>query len=170
MNPSAQSRRTQPACPSAALSDAIADGDTVYAVLLGGAIHNDGASRASFTAPNPAGQAAVIAMAHDAADVDARTIGYVEAHGTATPIGDPIEIEGLTRAFRRHTEDRGFCAIGSVKSNVGHLVTAAGAAGLINLYLIARHLERIGDRSCNIGEEVIYLVEGEIVRTSEDAV
>ncbi len=81
-------------------------------------------------------------MAHDAADVDARTIGYVEAHGTATPIGDPIEIEGLTRAFRRHTEDRGFCAIGSLKSNVGHLVTAAGAAGVIKTALTL-HREQI---------------------------
>lgn len=117
------------------LSDAQEAGDTIYALLLGGAVNNDGASRASFTAPNPAGQAAVVAMAHDAADVDARTIGYVEAHGTATPIGDPIEIEGLTRAFRRHTDDRGFCAIGSLKSNVGHLVTAAGAAGVIKTAL-----------------------------------
>ena len=124
------------------LSDAQAAGDTIYALLLGAAVNNDGASRASFTAPNPAGQAAVIAMAHDAADVDARTIGYVEAHGTATPIGDPIEIEGLTRAFRRHTEDRGFCAIGSLKSNVGHLVTAAGAAGVIKTALTL-HREQI---------------------------
>ena len=124
------------------LADAIADGDTVYAVLLGGAVNNDGAERASFTAPNPAGQAAVIALAHDAAGVDARSIGYVEAHGTATPIGDPIEIDGLTRAFRRHTADTGFCAIGSVKSNVGHLVTAAGAAGLIKTAL-ALHRETL---------------------------
>ena len=124
------------------LSDALADGDTVYAVLLGGAVNNDGADRASFTAPNPAGQAAVIAMAHDAAGVDARSIGYLEAHGTATPIGDPIEIDGLTRAFRRHTTDTGFCAIGSVKSNVGHLVTAAGAAGLIKTAL-ALHRETL---------------------------
>ena len=124
------------------LSDALADGDTIYAVLLGGAVNNDGAERASFTAPNPAGQAAVIAMAHDAAGVDARSISYVEAHGTATPIGDPIEVAGLTRAFRRHTDDRGFCGIGSLKSNVGHLVTAAGAAGLIKTAL-ALHRETL---------------------------
>ena len=124
------------------LSDALADGDTVYAVLLGGAINNDGADRASFTAPNPAGQATVIAMAHDSAGVDARSISYIEAHGTATPIGDPIEVAGLTRAFRRHTEDRGFCGIGSLKSNVGHLVTAAGAAGLIKTAL-ALHRETL---------------------------
>ncbi|MBP6848147.1 MAG: amino acid adenylation domain-containing protein, partial [Kofleriaceae bacterium] len=117
------------------LADALADGDTVYAVLLGAAVNNDGSERASFTAPSPAGQAAVIGAALDAAGVDARSIGYVEAHGTATPLGDPIEIEGLTRAFRRHTADRGFCAIGSLKSNVGHMVIAAGASSLIKTAL-----------------------------------
>jgi amino acid adenylation domain-containing protein len=117
------------------LSDAIAAGDTVYAVLLGGAVNNDGAERASFTAPSPSGQASVIALAHDRAGIDARSISYLEAHGTATPLGDPIEIEGLTRAFRRHTQDNGFCAIGSLKSNVGHLVIAAGAASLIKTSL-----------------------------------
>ena len=117
------------------LADAIADGDTVYAVLLGAAVNNDGSERASFTAPSPVGQAAVIAAAHDAAGIDARSLSYVEAHGTATPLGDPIEIEGLTRAFRRHTADRGFCAIGSLKSNVGHMVIAAGAASVIKTAL-----------------------------------
>ena len=117
------------------LSDAVAAGDTVYAVLLGGAVNNDGGERASFTAPSPSGQASVIALAHDRAGIDARSISYLEAHGTATPLGDPIEIEGLTRAFRRHTQDKGFCAIGSLKSNVGHLVVAAGAASLIKTSL-----------------------------------
>jgi acyl transferase domain-containing protein len=70
-------------------------------------------------------------MAHACAEVDPRTISYVEGHGTATPLGDPIEVEALTRAFRLRTEDSGFCALGSVKSNLGHLVMAAGAAGLI---------------------------------------
>ena len=97
------------------LSDAIADGDPIYAVMLGAAVNNDGSERASFTAPSPEGQAAVIAAAHDAAGIDARTLSYVEAHGTATPLGDPIEIEGLTRAFGRHTQERGFCAIGSLE-------------------------------------------------------
>jgi amino acid adenylation domain-containing protein len=124
------------------LCDALADGDTVYAVLLGGAVNNDGSQRASFTAPSPDGQAAVITAAQEAAGVDARSIGYVEAHGTATPLGDPIEIEGLTRAFRRHTPDNGFCAIGSLKSNVGHTVIAAGVAGLIKASL-ALHREQI---------------------------
>jgi amino acid adenylation domain-containing protein len=117
------------------LSDAIADGDTVYAVVLGAALNNDGAERASFTAPSPEGQAQVIAAAHDAAGIDARSVSYLEAHGTGTPLGDPIEIEGLTRAFRRHTQDRGFCAIGSLKSNIGHSVIAAGATSLIKLSL-----------------------------------
>ena len=117
------------------LSDAIASGDTIYAVMLGAAVNNDGSERASFTAPSPDGQAAVIAAAHDAAGIDARTLSYIEAHGTATPLGDPIEIEGLTRAFSRHTRDKGFCAIGSLKSNVGHMVIAAGSASLIKTAL-----------------------------------
>ncbi|UNK50280.1 amino acid adenylation domain-containing protein [Lysobacter sp. S4-A87] len=117
------------------LSDAVADGNHVFAVIRGAALNNDGSNRASFTAPSSEGQAAVIAMAHDRAGIDPRSISYVEAHGTATPLGDPIEIEGLTRAFRRGTADTGFCRIGSLKSNVGHLVTAAGAAGVIKTAL-----------------------------------
>ncbi|SEO95503.1 amino acid adenylation domain-containing protein [Luteibacter sp. UNC138MFCol5.1] len=117
------------------LSDALRDGDPVYAVIRGAAVNNDGAVKASFTAPNAAGQAAVIAMALDDAGVSPRDISYVEAHGTATPLGDPIELEGLTAAFREHTDDIGFCALGSLKSNVGHLVMAAGAAGVIKTAL-----------------------------------
>jgi len=113
------------------LADALADGDPIYAIIRGGAVNNDGGIKASFTAPSSEGQAAVVAMALEAAQVDPRTISYVEAHGTATPLGDPIEIEGLTKAFRRVTDARGYCAIGSLKSNVGHLVIAAGAAGVI---------------------------------------
>lgn len=117
------------------LSDAVADGNHIHAVIRGCAVNNDGGEKASFTAPSAAGQAAVVAMALDDAGVDARSISYVEAHGTATPLGDPIEIEGLTSAFRRSTDARGYCAIGSVKSNVGHLVIAAGATGLIKTAL-----------------------------------
>ncbi len=113
------------------LSDAQADGDPIHAVIRGIGLSNDGAQRASFTAPSAAGQAKAIRMAHRDADVDPRSIGYVEAHGTATPIGDPIEIEGLALAFGEATQDTGFCTIGSLKSNVGHLVIAAGAAGVI---------------------------------------
>ena len=117
------------------LSDALRDGDPIYATIRGAAINNDGAVKASFTAPNAAGQAAVITMALENAGVQAREISYVEAHGTATPLGDPIEIEGLTQAFRQSTADTAFCAIGSLKSNVGHLVMAAGAAGVIKTAL-----------------------------------
>ncbi len=117
------------------LSDAIADGDQIYAVVRGTGTNNDGGGKASFTAPSVDGQATAIEAAHLDAGVHPRDISYVEAHGTATPLGDPVEIEALTRAFRRGTEDRGFCKIGSVKSNVGHLVAASGAAGLIKTAL-----------------------------------
>ncbi|MGY1409883.1 hybrid non-ribosomal peptide synthetase/type I polyketide synthase [Luteimonas sp. A611] len=121
------------------LSDAIADGNPVYAVVRGAAINNDGGGKASFTAPSSEGQAAVIAMAHADAGVDARSIGYVETHGTATPMGDPIEIEGLTRAFRQGTTDTGFCVVGSVKSNIGHTLMAAGATGVIKTAYALQH-------------------------------
>jgi acyl transferase domain-containing protein len=117
------------------LSDAIADGDAIHAVIRGAAINNDGGDKASFTAPSVDGQAAVIAAALDDAGVDAGAIGYVEAHGTATPLGDPVEVEALTRAFRRHTDARGFCRLGSVKSHLGHTVIAAGVTGLIKAVL-----------------------------------
>ena len=117
------------------LPDALADGDAVIAVLRGEAINNDGRDKASFTAPSVDGQAAVIVAAQRAAGVDARSVSYVEAHGTATPMGDPVELEALIRAFRRTTLDPGFCRIGSLKSNVGHLVIAAGAAGVIKTAL-----------------------------------
>jgi len=121
------------------LDDALADGDTIYGVIRGGALNNDGGDKASFTAPSVEGQAAVISMALADAGVAARDIDYVEAHGTATPLGDPIEVEALTAAFRASTEDRGFCGIGSIKSNLGHLVIAAGATGLIKTTLALKH-------------------------------
>jgi amino acid adenylation domain-containing protein len=117
------------------LSDALRDGDPIYSVIRGVAVNNDGGVKASFTAPNAAGQAAVITMALDDAGVSPRDISYVEAHGTATPLGDPIELEGLTQAFRQSTSDKAFCALGSLKSNVGHLVMAAGAASVIKTSL-----------------------------------
>jgi phthiocerol/phenolphthiocerol synthesis type-I polyketide synthase E len=121
------------------LEDAVSAGDTIHAVVLGSAVNNDGAAKAGFTAPSVGGQAAVITEALATAGVDAASIAYIEAHGTATPLGDPIEIEGLTRAFRTHTDRRQFCAIGSVKSNIGHLDTAAGVAGFIKTVLALRH-------------------------------
>ncbi len=121
------------------LADALADGDHIYALIKGSAVNNDGASKVGFTAPSVAGQAAVISAAQEAAGVDARSISYVECHGTATPLGDPIEIAALSQAFRLHTADRQFCAVGSAKPNVGHLDAAAGVTGLIKAALSLHH-------------------------------
>jgi amino acid adenylation domain-containing protein len=121
------------------LSDARRDGDRIYAVIRGGAINNDGAGKASYTAPSVAGQAQVIALAHAVAGVDPATIGYVEAHGTATPLGDPVEVAALTQAFRARTPAQNFCAIGSVKSNVGHMTAASGVGGLVKTALALHH-------------------------------
>lgn len=117
------------------VDDALADGDTIYAVIRGYALNNDGNRKVNYTAPSVAGQAEVISRALEMAGVDARSIGYVEAHGTATPVGDPIEVSGLATAYRATTADTGFCALGSVKANIGHLDVAAGAAGLIKVAL-----------------------------------
>src|SRR5690606_16471661 len=117
------------------VEDAIADGDRIYAVVRGFATNNDGAAKVSYTAPSVDGQADVISMALAAGDIDARTIGYVEAHGTATPMGDPIEIAGLTSAYRTHTQDNQYCVVGSLKANLGHLDVSSGAIGLIKTAL-----------------------------------
>jgi amino acid adenylation domain-containing protein len=121
------------------LEDAVADGDHVYAVITGSAVNNDGAAKAGFTAPSVNGQAAVIGDALAAAGVDADSIGYVEAHGTGTILGDPIEIAGLTKAFRETTDKKNYCAIGSVKTNIGHLDAGAGVAGVIKAALALHH-------------------------------
>jgi phthiocerol/phenolphthiocerol synthesis type-I polyketide synthase E len=121
------------------LDDAIADGDTVHAVIKGSAINNDGAGKASFTAPSVNGQATAVANAIDMAGVEADSIGYVEAHGTGTLIGDPIEVAALTKGFRSKTERRGFCALGSVKPNIGHLDAAAGVLSFIKAVLCLEH-------------------------------
>jgi amino acid adenylation domain-containing protein len=117
------------------LEDAVNGGDRIYAVIKGAALNNDGSQRVSFGAPGVEGQSEVIAMAHALAGVDPATISCVEAHGTATPLGDPIEVAGLTKAFRLGTQARQFCALGSVKTNVGHLDAAAGVTGLIKMAL-----------------------------------
>ncbi|HEX9671404.1 MAG TPA: amino acid adenylation domain-containing protein [Thermoanaerobaculia bacterium] len=122
------------------LADALADGDTVRAVILGSAVNNDGAAKVGFTAPSVDGQARVIAEALAVAGVAAETIGYVEAHGTGTALGDPVEVQALTRAFGAAT-DRRACAIGSLKSNFGHLDIAAGVAALIKTVLALEHGE-----------------------------
>lgn len=121
------------------LKEAVADGDNIYAIVKGSAINNDGAMKVGYTAPSVQGQAAVIAEALGVASVSPETISYVEAHGTATPLGDPIEIAALTQAFRSSTERRGYCAIGSVKTNIGHLDAAAGIAGFIKTVLALHH-------------------------------
>ena len=118
------------------LEDAIADGDTIHAVIKGSATNNDGARKVDYTAPSVEGQAEVIKAAHYMAEVEPESIGYIEAHGTGTVLGDPIEIEGLKVAF--NTEKKGFCHIGSAKSNLGHLNTAAGVAGFIKAVLTVR--------------------------------
>ncbi len=114
------------------------DGDPIFAIIKGIGVNNDGGGKGSFTAPNAEGQAGAIRRALADARVDPATISYVEAHGTATPLGDPIEIEGLTMAFGEQPETQ-FCAIGSIKSNMGHLTAAAGVAGLIKTTLALHH-------------------------------
>ena len=121
------------------LEDALEDGDHIYAVIKGSAFNNDGANRVGYTAPSVDGQTEVIANALAVSDVDAETIQYIEAHGTGTVLGDPIEISALTQVFREQTDKKQFCAIGSVKTNIGHLDAAAGVAGLIKTALSLHH-------------------------------
>jgi phthiocerol/phenolphthiocerol synthesis type-I polyketide synthase E len=121
------------------LSNALADGDAIHAVIKGSAVNNDGSLKVGFTAPSVQGQAAAIAEALLMAGFAPEEISYVEAHGTGTPLGDPIEIAALSEVFRASTEQRGFCAIGSVKTNIGHLDAAAGIAGLIKTVLALKH-------------------------------
>jgi amino acid adenylation domain-containing protein len=122
------------------LDEAVRDGDQIYAVIRGFAANNDGSAKVGYTAPSVEGQARVIALAQEAAGIDPQTIGYVEAHGTGTPLGDPIELAALTQAFRAHASRKHFCAVGTAKTNVGHLDIAAGVTGLIN----ASHIVRDG--------------------------
>ncbi|GAB1543929.1 hypothetical protein NUACC21_66050 [Scytonema sp. NUACC21] len=121
------------------LSDAIADGDCIHAVIKGSAINNDGSLKVGYTAPSVERQAAAIAEAQSIAGIEAKTVTYIEAHGTGTALGDPIEIAALTQVFRASSQNNHFCAIGSVKTNFGHLDTAAGIAGLIKTVLALKH-------------------------------
>ncbi len=122
------------------LSDALTDGDTVHAIIRGAAINNDGAAKVGYTAPSVDGQAEVVALAQAMAGVDPSTLGYVEAHGTATELGDPIEVAALTQAFAAAgVTETNFCALGSVKTNLGHLDAAAGIAGLLKTVLALEH-------------------------------
>ncbi len=121
------------------LEDALADGDYIYAVIKGSAINNDGALKVGYTAPSEEGQVRVIRAAQVMAEVEPETITCMETHGTGTALGDPIEIAAMTRAFRATTDKKGYCAIGSVKTNIGHLDAAAGIAGLIKTVLALHH-------------------------------
>src|SRR5579884_2650881 len=121
------------------LADAIADGDPIRAIIKGSAINNDGSLKVSYTAPSVVGQAEVVSTALQVAGVPAESISYIEAHGTATEQGDPIEVASLTKAFASQTNKTGFCAIGSVKTNLGHLDRAAGVTGLIKTVLSLEH-------------------------------
>ncbi len=121
------------------LAAARTDGNHIYAVIKGSAINNDGAGKVSYTASSAAGQARAMIEALLIADVSPDELGYVECHGTGTVVGDPLEIDALTRAFRTRTHRRGFCAVGSVKSNIGHLEQTAGLAALIKTALALKH-------------------------------
>lgn len=121
------------------LNDALADGDTIHVVVKGSAVNNDGSSKVGYTAPSVEGQAGVIEEALALALVEPETVGYVETHGTGTSLGDPIEMAALTQAFRTSTEAKGFCAVGSVKTNIGHTDAAAGIAGLIKTVFALKH-------------------------------
>ena len=113
------------------IEDAIADGDNIHAIILGSAVNNDGSMKVGFTAPSIDSQSAVVAEAMAVAGVSPASIGFVEAHGTGTALGDPIEVEALQQVFRSATDAKQFCALGSLKSNIGHLNTVSGVAGLI---------------------------------------
>ncbi|MBP0484330.1 type I polyketide synthase [Sagittula salina] len=121
------------------LADAVRDGDHIWAVVKGSAINNDGAQKAGYLAPSVEGQAEAVADAQALAGVTADTVDYVECHGTGTYLGDPIEVAALTQAFRETTEAVGTCRIGSVKTNIGHLDTAAGVASLVKASLALHH-------------------------------
>lgn len=123
------------------LDDALAEGDTIHAVVKAAAVNHDGGKKVSYLAPGVEGQAQLIAQALALGDIDPDTITFVEAHGTATPIGDPIEMEALTRVYRTYTRRRQYCAIGSIKGNFGHATTAAGIAGLLKAVLALEHRE-----------------------------
>jgi glutamate-1-semialdehyde-2,1-aminomutase len=121
------------------LNQAIEEGDNIHAIIKGSAINNDGAMKVGYAAPSVEGQIKVISEALKRANIKADTITYVETHGTGTALGDPIEITALTQAFRQSTQENRFCAVGSVKTNIGHLVESAGIAGLIKTVLALKH-------------------------------
>jgi acyl transferase domain-containing protein/acyl carrier protein len=121
------------------LADAISDGDTIHAIFKGSAVNNDGAEKVGYTAPSVNSQADVVVEAMANAGVESDSVSYVETHGSGTPVGDPIEVRALTKAFHTFTDRSGYCAIGSVKTNVGHLDVAAGITGIIKTVLALKH-------------------------------
>ncbi|WVV46995.1 polyketide synthase [Pseudomonas sp. NA13] len=121
------------------LSDALEAGDPIQAVIKGSAINNDGSKKVSFAAPSSQGQAQVIERALENAEVSAATLDFVETHGTGTPLGDPIEFKALMDVFTQHGAKANTCALGSVKTNIGHLIAAAGVAGFIKTVLALKH-------------------------------
>ncbi len=121
------------------LSDAVRDGDSVRAVIKSTAINNDGSDKIGYTAPSVEGQSRVINQALEKAGIEAETISYVETHGTATALGDPIEMRALTRAYRQHTKAQQFCKVGSIKTNIGHLDAGAAIAGIVKVVKAMEH-------------------------------
>lgn len=155
------------------LRKAMRDGDSIYAVIKGSAANHDGAS-IGITAPNALAQEEVIVNAWMDGEVEPETIGYIETHGTGTKLGDPIEIDGLTRAFRRFTERKAFCAVGSVKTNIGHLDHAAGIAGFVKATLALHHKQipptlhfQRPNQKINFEESPIYI--NDRLQTWEDS-
>lgn len=141
------------------LEDALADRDNIYAIIKGFALNNDGSQKISYSAPSVNGQAEVIIGAHHHADVSPDSISYVETHGTGTYIGDPIEIRALKKAFAIGTDKKSFCAIGSVKANIGHLDSAAGVLGLIKVALSLKYKLLPPQINFNIINKEIDLVD-----------
>lgn len=141
------------------LSDALEDGDYIHAVIRGSATNNDGNQKIGYTAPSVQAQAEVIRQAHEVAEVSPESLTMIEAHGTGTALGDPIEIRALTEAFRAGTEQRDFCAVGSVKSNIGHLNTASGIAGLMKVILSLQNQTIPPSLHCNTPHPDIRFAE-----------
>lgn len=145
------------------LHKAVADKDRIYGIIKGSAINQDG-NTVGITAPNPISQARVIEKAWEKGNIDPRTVTYIETHGTGTKLGDPIEIDGIRKAFSKYTNHKQFCAIGSLKSNIGHLYEAAGVASLIKALLCLKHKQLVPmvhfsmpNRSISFEESPVYV-------------
>ncbi len=143
------------------LEKALEQKDHIYAVIKGSAINQDGKSN-GITAPNPIAQTKVIKKAWEKAQVDPETISYIEAHGTGTRLGDPIEIDGITKAFRAYTDKRQFCAIGSIKSNIGHLDNVAGLAGVLKAALCLKHKKLLPNLHFDEPNEQISFIDSPV--------